>query len=456
MARYALRFIALCVAFLAVGCGGGTGGGSAPLAPGGNAPAPLPSVALQSTAGRIGLLQVDDRQMTAAQIQQSAPRYDAVWAAFTPAAWLAGNRRMVVADYFIPQEDRSLISGHDLAWWQANHPDWILYACKADGMPTRALAWMPGVHKPDVPLDIHNPAVAQYLVRELLGPHAIANGYNALATDQVLFDNPMQGGNPTLGQQVSAGYYGCGVYANGSFVRRYTGAADSQYATDIVNFVKAERQILTTDPVLAPHHLRILANHLPRRIDDPNEQALLAIVDAELDETGFADYGNYTAAANSGLFRSTVDYMRYVQSRGIAFLLIDKFVPDGDAVTPLHREYAVATYLMGNEGAAYMYVAPSKYGSEQYYPEYGTMLGNACGPYFGGPAYDAASPHVYYRRFTGGIAVVNSGSLPRASELAHLPSGKAYVDIEQRSVTNPLAVASNDAYVLVTSQNGCM
>jgi hypothetical protein len=120
---------------------------------------------------------------------------------------------------------------------------------------------------------------------------------------------------------------------------------------------------------------------------------------------------------------------------------------------------------MGKEQAADLFIGPASgccgpgipdmaYGTEQYYPEYQAPIGTPCGEYYGGGTYDRNNPHIYYRRYTGGLAIVNSGSLPRASELARLPAGKVYTDLEARPITNPLVVNSNDAYVLLTS-SGC-
>jgi hypothetical protein len=47
---------------------------------------------------------------------------------------------------------------------------------------------------------------------------------------------------------------------------------------------------------------------------------------------------------------------------------------------------------------------------------------------------------------------VNAGG--GVSERATLPSGHSYADLEGRTVTNPLTIASNDGYVLKTT-NGC-
>ncbi len=439
--KRAFAFI-VTLAFAACGGGAGSSGGAAIQPP---ISQPGPPATFADTSGRVGLFQEFDRLMTPAQIASDAPRYDGVWGASQAQAWLAGHPGMLVSRYFIPQEDRSILSGHDLAWWQANHPDWILYACDSNGTPTHDLAFWPGVDRPDVPLDFHNPAVIDYQVRQINGASAIANGHNALAIDQIVFVDAMTGGNPNFGQTVKLGEYACGVWQNGQFVRRYAGVHDPAWTSDMIAFVKTARQIVRTDPALAPYHLKIIINHPLGSISSGTEQALFENIDGTLDENGFTHAGRYTSASDASFFRTTANYLIYAQNRGLAVYIIDSF--SAASITPQQREYAVAAYFMANQGRAYMYMSPSSGGSEHNYPEYDAKLGSACGAYYGGP-------HIYYRRFSNGLAVLNSGSLPAASEDAALPSGHSYSDIDGRRVTNPLAVASNDGYVLLTT-NGC-
>lgn len=426
-------------------CGGG-GGGSAgtvpqPGSPGGShAPSPA---SFADTTGRVGLFQLFDRFMTDAQVQSAAPHYDAVWGAFHPVAWNSGHPGMVVTRYFIPQEDRSELSGHDLGWWQSNHPDWILYACDSSGAPTHDYAFWAGVDRPDIPLDFHNPAVIDYQVRQLNGASAITNGQNALAIDQITFQDAMVGGNPNFGQTVKDGEYACGIWQNGTFVRRYNGVNDPAWTNDVVNFVKEARQIVDTDSTLAPYHLKIVINHPLGSVSNATEQALFENVDAILDERGYADYGRYNTQADANLFRQTTDYFAYAQNHGLAIYSVNHFNATQD-LSPAQREYGIAAYYMSNLGREYLYMTPDNGGVEHLYPEYGTKLGTACGSYYGGPA-------LFYRKFDGGLVVLNSGS---TTANAALPGNHSYQDIEGRAVTNPLNVAADDAYVLLTS-GGC-
>ncbi|HUN29901.1 MAG TPA: hypothetical protein VMV65_08835, partial [Alphaproteobacteria bacterium] len=92
---------------------------------------PDPPSKIRSSYGRIGLAQIFDyfpstnTSMSASQITSDAGRYDLVWGSFDPQPWRAANPQALVSRYYIIEEDNTLTSGHNLQWWQQNHPDWI-------------------------------------------------------------------------------------------------------------------------------------------------------------------------------------------------------------------------------------------------------------------------------------------------------------------------------------------
>lgn len=395
-------------------------------------PSPIPS----STPGqpdyspaRIRLHQVFSFGISSAQAVAEGPRYDLVWGASNPTAWRANHSQLLASRYFIMEQSDA---SHNLGYYQANHPDWILYNCTASGTPTRSPAYMQaGAYGTNVPLDIHNPAVVNFQVRSLAIPPAIAAGYNALAIDQVLFANIM-GGN------AGRGSYGCGIYQGGTFVRRYNSKSDSRWASDAVNWVKTAKSIVNGEP----HHLKLVVNHPAGSTASFLELELLANVDAALSELGFTNYGAYKRSAS--LFATVLNYQIYAQAHGVIPLIIDKFI-QREALTPVQREWVVGTYLMANNGKLLLYATNGGYGTGgygtlHYYPEYGTNMGSACGRPSGGPA-------IYQRRFTNGLVVVNAST---SSAIATLPSNHRYRDIINRTVTPALLVGPTDAYIMMT------
>ena len=387
-----------------------------------------------SSWGKIGTFQIFDETrngyITSTEAENHGWRYSAVWGSRPgmPVPWRYSNSGLKASYYFIAITDASTSSwggiGHALTWWNAYHPTWVLYACKSDGTPTHTPAYVSGL--PNVPLDIHNSSVVNYQIHSLIGPYAKARGYTALAADEVTYWFAGSGGT---------GYYPCGIWSGGKFIRRYSGQHDSTYATDIVNWVKGAHYILKTYFT----GMKLIVNH-PANGLNTNEETLLANVDADMDETGFTDYGRI----HNGRFLMEVAWMRYAQQHG-ASVLINQ---DWGSYTfgAAQRDYSVATYLMGNEQSAAAFISPhTGYGIEVWRPEYATNIGAPCAEYYGGP-------NIYWRRFANAIVVTNNNEA--TTEYATLPSGHSYTDLEGRTVRNPLRLLPNDGYVLKTT-NGC-
>ncbi len=390
--------------------------------------------AVRNTSARIGLMQIFDFSIPASQKISNGPRYDFVWGAGAPSYWYSKQPSLIASRYTIFMQNAG---GQDFG----RHPDWVLYNCTSNGTPTRIPAYMQaGAYGTATPVDIHNPAVITDSVHKFAAA-AIGGGYNALAIDQVVFQNIM-GGN------AGPGSYGCGVWQGSRFVRRYTSQRDGQWAADVVNWVKTAKSIITTDRNIAPHRLKLAINHPAGNTANPLEQQLLANTDMSLSEVGFSYYGHYTTLPTA--FIVALNYMIYEQAHGVTALVIDKFVQKLP-LTPIQREWAIGTYLMGNNGNALLYATyggggTGGYAKEYYYSEYGTNMGAACGPVTG-------SRPIYQRKFANGLIVVNSDT---ATHLASLPVAHFYRDIEGRRVTNPLVIRGTDAYVMMTTPGtGC-
>ena len=410
-------------------------------------PTPPPATAfMPSSWGKISAFQVFDETgngyITEGAAQTDGYRYSAVWGARDNigTSWLTSNKSLNMAYYSALEVDASPTAwgaiGHTLTWWKTYYPTWVLYACTSSGTPTTTPASIPGLDS--VPLDIHNSAVVDYQIRTWAAfAHKI--GYTALSVDEATFWQADEG--------VSGGY-GCGIYSNGSFVRRYSGSTDPNWANDVVAWVKQARQLLTTDPVLSTYHLKLIVNH-PAGPLTTNEETLLANVDADLDETGYSDYGNYKTGSASN-FVMTTNWAAYAQKHGTAVLMNQNW--GSVSLGSPQLEYSIATYLMGDEQAESLFAsAGAGYGLEQYHAQYQTAIGAPCGDYYS--AGDRYNPGIYYRRYTNALVVVNGGS-GSLSETAYLPAGHTYTDLLGRTVTSSLSVSSNDGYVLLTA-GGC-
>jgi hypothetical protein len=415
--------------------------------------------------GRVGILQLWDYYMTEAELgppTDAAKKTDWIWGGYagagpdTPSDWLAINRKVIDSRYFGISVDFGLPNAsypnRDLAWYQTNHPDWILYDCDGNNNPTKTVAYQPGWNH--VPIDIHNADAVQFQVM-LAAEYAKSLHFNALAADQIFLFNDYGG------QGTNHDYWGCGIYSGGSFVRRYSPTHsgtvglktfpnyDPQYGTDMVNAVRISRQYLRANYP----GMKLIINHPPGSISDPDEQALLENTDAALTELGTTNYGRYPS--NPGFVRNAWAYAEFGQKQGTAMLNMNA-MDTVEALTPDQIEWTLATYLMTNEGNSYLWLGASgSAGQWNWYSQYDTVnakLGNPCAAYYGGASTSVTTPDLYYRRFEGGLVVANlSASL---TQDASLPTGHAYTDLDSRTVSNPLPVHEAEAYVIFTT-NGC-
>lgn len=420
---------------------------------------------LPNTNGRFGLFQVFDwdgfsshQPMTTQQIEQEAPHEDAVWGAFSPDVWNSSHPGMYVSRYMLPVEDDNLVSGHNLSWWQQNHPDWILYACDSNNNPTKDLAWS-GTGFADVPLNFADPNVIQYQI-QLMETYLKQNGYNTLAVDNTDLLNYLAGGNPNFGQSTVKGEYGCGTYdSSGTFHRVFSGPFDSSsdqaFVAAMVNWVK------TVGQAMHQQGLKLIINHPTYNSPtNSNEEQLLSAVDGVVYERGFSDYGKYQSEA-AGLMNNALKWGDYTQQHGVAFLVTDYMCsgyngtapwnnnapcnPDPSTLPAPQVDWALSTYAIANNGGMDLYLSPKSGANYSYRSEFSTQYGNPCG------AYTQPAANVYERKFANAVVIVNASA---GSYSLPLNAAQNYRDIENRPVSNPLVVAPADGYVLLTT-NGC-
>ena len=400
---------------------------------------------MPSSWGKISAFQVFDDTangyITQAAASTDGWRYSSVWGSRNNigTSWLNSNASLQTGYYNALETDESSTAwgaiGHTITWWKANHPTWVLYACTSAGTPTTYPAYVPGLVS-NVPLDVHNPAVVDYQIR-LMANYAHKIGYRSLAIDEATFWQADSG--------AGAGSYGCGIYQNGSFVRRYNGTTDPNWANDVVAWVKIAHSILTTDQTIAGYHIKLMINHPANQLT-ANETSLLANVDAVLDETGYIDYGRPTKQTLS-TFAMRNAWATYAQQHGVAVMMNANW--GALSIGTPQIDYSVATYLMANLQGESLFASSAKgYGMEQWHAQYQTSVGAPCGANYA----DATSTGIYYRRFANAIAVVNVSSA--SSQVAHLPSGHSYTDLFGRAVSNPMSIGPDDGYVLLTA-NGC-
>src|SRR5262249_36961597 len=123
---------------------------------------------------------------------------------------------------------------HDLAWYKANHPDWILYECD------RVTPCLQYDYQAVVP-DFTNPEVLDYQFNAAL---AACGSADAISWDTFHLDNDIC--NPPPGNP--DGGHACGVYdKNGNWVQKFAGIGsydtvpDPQYTDALIEYLRQFR-----------------------------------------------------------------------------------------------------------------------------------------------------------------------------------------------------------------------
>jgi len=362
--------------------------------------------------------QVFDYNISAQQAQQDAYRYDFVWGTGKPAAWKSGNASIITSWYAPFDGDFSL--NHNLQWWLANHPSWVLYKCDH-----KRLASLDGLK--NVPLDISNPAVVRWQM-STYAPGMENAGYDALAEDLVSLNN-------------STG--GCGVFVNGVWTQRFTGQkVDSAWSSAVLAWHAYAYRYLhgLSRPLL------VAINGVPesQQFGDPNEEQLLSHVDIMDDESSFTDYGTgYASQQKVGLI---LQWMKYAQQQGVAYIVDDKW--NTNKLSQQQFDWGVATYMLGKYHLASLWIdhLPG-YGQEYWVKQYNAKIGSPCSDMYP----DGNDSGVWYRKFSGSFVVVNSSS--NQTYTVSLPQ-QSYQDIYGNTVNSPLTLSPDEAKVLMTT-NGC-
>jgi len=362
--------------------------------------------------------QVFDFNITQQQAQQDAYRYGFVWGTGKPAAWKSGNSSIMTSWYAPFDGDFSL--KHNLSWWLANHPSWVLYKC--DG---KRLASLDGLK--NVPLDISNPNVVRWQMATY-APGMESAGYDALAEDLVSLNNATGG---------------CGVYVNHVWTPRFTGQKiDPAWTAATLAWHAYAYKYLHG----LSRPLMVAVNNVPESqpFGDLDQQNLISHVDIIDDESSFTNYGTgYASSQKVGLI---LQWMKYAQGQGVAYIVDDKW--NTNKLTQQQFAWGLATYMLGKYHNAEVFIdhLPG-YGQEYWVKQYNAKVGSPCADMYPDPNDNG----VLYRKFSTAFVVVNSSSTQGYTVNLPQPS---YTDIWGNTVTSPLHLAPDASEILLTT-NGC-
>lgn len=272
-------------------------------------------------------------------------------------------------------------TGHDLAWWKANHPDWLEYKCDRT-----TLAYEFG--DPNAPLDISNPDFRAYVMGQYVD-WAFAHGYSGVAFDNV---------------DVQNNFGRCGHYdRSGSWVQQYTGQrTDPAYASAVVSWA----QDMTARIHAAKPGSTVAINFRYNDADPAASNALIQAVDIDADEGGWTSYGS-GALTDANWLQYDRNLVQHVTGAGKGFLQSCQEPVPYASITQAQVQWCMANYFLVKNSATYMGISGSDgYGYLAYRPEFAAArvgVPTDTFDHFRGTA-------VYGRYFTTGLALVNPSS----------------------------------------------
>lgn len=352
---------------------------------------------------------------------RGALRYDSVWGAskYNIAAWRQGNPHIFLT-YYIPfHRDGgtfgNLAAHHDLRWWQAHHPDWVLYKCDRK---TPAYAYGDaGV----VPLDFSNPAFISWQVQNYAQPASSA-GYDGIGADNVDLAN---------------GYGACGIYRKGSWVQLYTGrVTDAMWNKNVLSWLSRMQRALHA----LPRPLALIPNVSfgSSLADTPLLQQFVTHVDGIGEEDGFTNQGRGYVTDSAW-----VQHMRiiaYVQAQGKPYYVTNQF---SSVVGRQQIQWALASYLMGKFHTEALFISKyQQYGGELWYQEYAAHIGYPTGQMY-------QRQQVYWRSYSRGLVIVNPSSA--RTYTVTFPAGRRYIDLYSHAVGRTITLPAHTGMVLLNA-----
>jgi len=259
---------------------------------------------------------------------------------------------------------------HDITYFLANHPDWIEYTCDR-----KTPAYEYG--DSNVPLDISNPAVIDYMMQTYILP-AIRAGYQGIAFDNVDFNN---------------NGYRCGVWRDGKWVEQ------PNYIDNILTWASSMYARLHTLYVSVAMNFPYDLNH------SAESDQIYQYLDIAVDERGFTNWGrSQSDYFSGGKWLTNMQALESLDANGKGFVSINQMPEAFSQVSQAQKQWALANYLLVK--GKYSYIAITgvqEYGHILTTPEYSATIGHALGVM-------VQSQNVYMRDFSNGLAIVNPSS----------------------------------------------
>jgi len=319
--------------------------------------------------GRVGRAQIFDYRLKDKSVLIG--RRDFIWNASGPPIPVWSTNYIAA--------DRDLDRTHTLAWFEANHPDWIVYGC--DGVPTDEYG---DVY---ISVDITRPEVREALFEQGVVAKTAKRPVQSIGVDNL--DN-------------TNSFRECGVRQGGALKKNYSGRrVDPSFAQHQADWMA------WLAPRVHARGLALTGNLSYNGGDRASYWKIAHNLDVILDETGFERKCRPIMLDGQWLDRITL--FRDV-ARAKPLVVIEQVCPTLPEITPATIAWSLANYLLIKEDRTYLALTPEiqPYGALDDFPELYLNIGAAAGPL-------SERGGVYYRRFERALALVNPSSRSQAT-----------------------------------------
>jgi len=365
------------------------------------------------TPSGIHLEMVFNYDLSQSQLSEETGVVDLVWGS-SYATLPAG---MYNSAYIPYSEDNFTYS---VAWYQANHPDWLEYQC--DQM---TLAYEYGSDL--APLDIANPAVQQFQWQNWVDA-PLAAGYQGIAVDTMALGNA---------------FARCGHFdLSGTWVQQYTGQyRDPQFVSDTLAWEAATYAHIHGDSATATMQANVSYDFGASLADN---QALMGTTDLLFDERGFTNWGVKPNWNYGSEWTTIVQQIAWLQSQGICYMTNGEEPGLTADITLAERLWIMANYLLVRNNCTYMYISGYLANGEQDYgrlitfKQYGVAIGSPTGAM-------TQTQTIWERPYSGGWTLVNPNN---KVVTVTLPSGQ-WVNVDGAALVSPLKMQAHSGQVLL-------
>ena len=310
---------------------------------------------------------------------------------------------------------------NSLAWYQANHPDWLEYLCDQ-----KTLAFEFGATTL-APLDFANPAVQAFQWANWVDA-PLAQGFGGIAVDTMDLTND---------------WARCGHFdTSGAWVQQFTGQSDDPAFRKAVLSWEAA----TYKHVHAYSKTATMQVNVTYHFGEPNSDnlQLMTTTDLLFDERGFTNWGSAARHVSTPAeWQAIVTALQYVQSKGLCYMTNAEEPGASSQINQAERLWVLANYLLVKNNCTYVYMTgisnqQQGYGSLITFPEYSIAIGHATGKM-------TKKQGAWVRTFSGGLTLVNPYA---ATAIVTLPPGN-YVDVNGNAVTSPVTLTRQTGQIVL-------